>query len=599
MSKVIKQRLKQLRGLMKQAGMDAYYVPSTDPHQSEYVPACWQRRQWLSGFTGSAGDLVITRTSAGLWTDGRYFLQAARELQGTTIKLFKMGNPGVPTIPAWLARNTRAGQVLGADPRVLSPAVHGELAAAVGSAGGKLKLMERNLVDALWGDDRPRPSDAPLEVLPRTYAGESTAHKLGRLRKEMKAARAEAHVLTALDAIAWLFNVRSADVDHNPVAIAYAIVTAKEAKLFVDPRKLSPQVVKKLGVRVQVLPYAAVGKELAALNRTKAPVWVDGQTSNVWVTRKLKGCKLINRTSPITPMKARKNATEVRQIKTAMRRDGVAMVRFLCWLEQAVPAGGVTEVTVEQKLEELRGQGRNYRDTSFGTIAGYNEHGAIIHYEATEETASELEPRGILLVDSGGQYLDGTTDITRTVLLGGKPTAEQLDRNTRVLQGHIDLARTRFPAGTVGKQLDTIARTHLWEAGLNYNHGTGHGVGFFLNVHEGPQAISPTRCTGAPLEEGNLLSNEPGYYAEGKYGIRIENLVLVVDDPGHGDDDIAFLGFETLTLCPIDTRLVNEKMLTKAQRDWLNSYHKVVREALIDGLSGKEKRWLRSATKAI
>ena len=595
----VKDKLKQLRGLMKQAGMDAYYIPSTDPHQSEYVPACWQRRQWLSGFTGSAGDLVITHTSAGLWTDGRYFLQAARELAGSTIKLFKMGNPGVPTIPQWLAKNTKPAQVLGADPRVLSPAVHDELTAAVGGAGGKLKLLERNLVDSLWGEDQPRPSDAPLEVLSPAFAGESTAKKLGRLRKELKVAKAEAHVLTSLDAIAWLFNIRSADVDHNPVAIAYAIVTAKVAMLFTDPRKLSPKVVRKLGARVQVLPYTAMGKELAALNKARGPVWVDGQTSNVWVTRKLKGCKLINRPSPITRMKARKNATEVAKIKTALRRDGVAMVKFLCWLEQAVPAGGVTEVTVEHKLEELRGQGENFRGTSFGTIAGYNEHGAIIHYEATEETAFELKPAGILLVDSGGQYLDGTTDITRTVLLGDKATDEQRDRNTRVLQGHIDLARTRFPAGTVGKQLDTIARAHLWEAGLNYNHGTGHGVGFYLNVHEGPQAISPTRCTGAPLEQGNLLSNEPGYYAEGQYGIRIENLVLVVDDPDHGDEEMAFLQFETVTLCPIDTRLVNHAMLTKPQRQWLNDYHKTVRKELIGELNTKEARWLRKATKAV
>ena len=597
MSKVIKERLKQLRGLMEKAGMDAYYVPSTDPHQSEYVPDCWQRRRWLSGFTGSAGDLVVTRTSAGLWTDGRYFLQAAEELRGTTIKLFKMGNPGVPTVPQWLAQNVKAGQVFGADPRVLSPAVHDELAAAVASAGGKVKLADSNLVDALWAD-RPAPSDAPLEALPPAFSGESTAQKLGRVRKEMKAARAEAHVLTALDAIAWLFNVRAADVDHNPVAIAYAVVTATEAKLFTDPRKLSKGVLGKLGKRVQVLPYAAMGKALAALNKARAPVWVDGQTANVWVTRKLRGCKLINRPSPITRMKARKNATEVARIKTALQRDGVAMVKFLCWLDGAVKKGGVTEVTVDRKLEELRSAGENFRGTSFGTIAGYNEHGAIIHYEATEETASELEAKGILLIDSGGQYLDGTTDITRTVLLGGTASAEQLDRNTRVLQGHIDLARTRFPVGTVGKQLDTIARASLWAGGFNYNHGTGHGVGFYLNVHEGPQAISPTRCTGAPLEVGNLLSNEPGYYAEGKYGIRIENLVLVVDDPGFGEE-MDFLRFETLTLCPIDTRLVNRSMLTRVQRDWLNAYHKQVREALLDGLTGKEKKWLRAATKAL
>jgi len=584
---------------MSKAGIDAYYVPSTDPHQSEYVPDCWQRRRWFSGFTGSAGDLVITHKTAGLWTDGRYFLQAGNELAGSTIKLFKLGNPGVPTIPQWLASTFKPGMVLGADPQVLSCPVHAELQQAVGRAGGKIKLIERNLVDRLWGKDRPPASKTSIEVLSSKLTGATAAQKLGRLRKAMKAYRADAHVLTSLDAIAWLFNIRADDVDHNPVAIANALITNQGAMIFTDLDKVTPATARKLGAKVRFLPYNDLGGELKALAKARKKVWVDSATANMWVTSKLRHSELIVEPSPVYNMKAAKNAVEIQGMRAAHLRDGVAMVKFLAWLPGAVAQGGLTEYSVMEKVDSLRAQQDLFRGTSFGTIAGYQGNGAIIHYEAEEQTAAPLQPRGILLLDSGGQYMDGTTDITRTVLLGGQATPEQKDRYTRVLKGHIDLTLCRFPAGTVGKQLDTVARAPLWERGLNYNHGTGHGVGHFLNVHEGPQAISPTRCTGAPLVEGNILSNEPGYYKEGRYGIRIENLVLVVKDAKYSTEEQPFLRFETLTLCPIDTRLVNVALLTPVQRRWLNSYHSTVRKALSDKLTEAERKWLHQATKRI
>jgi len=589
-----RKRIAALRELMIKAGLDAYHVPSTDPHQSEYVPACWQRRQWLSGFSGSAGDVVVTRSTAGLWTDGRYFLQAADELRGSGIKLFKQGMRGVPTLAAYLGSTLQRGQTLGVDPQLLSRAVETELSAALEPAGARLKLVEGNLVDRLW-TDRPPPSKAPVEILPAELAGERVRAKLRRLRDAMAERRAAAHVLTTLDAIAWLFNIRSADVEYNPVVIAYAIVTEDAARVFCDLEKVTPAVRRALAP-VELLPYEATGAELARLARGKGVVWVDGRGVNVWVLKKLKGCALLTDPSPIHAMKARKNPTEIAGMRAAHVRDGRAMVRFLAWLDEAVPGGGVTELGAAARLAALRAEGERYRGESFETIAAYGAHGAIIHYGPTEATDVPLRPEGIFLIDAGGQYLDGTTDITRTVLLGPQATAEQRDRFTRVLKGHIAVARCRFPAGTAGRQLDTLARASLWEAGLNYNHGTGHGVGFYLNVHEGPQAISPTRCTGVPLEEGNILSNEPGYYQEGDYGIRLENLVLVVEDREASTEESPWLRFETITLCPIDTRLVEVELLTAEERTWLDTYHAGVREALAGGLSAKELGWLQRAT---
>lgn len=583
---------------MKKSGVDAYLVPSTDPHQSEYVPDCWQRRQWLSGFTGSAGDLLVTEKTAGLWTDGRYFLQAEQELRGSSIKLMKQGVVGTPTIAEWLGKNMKQGQALGVDPRLLSHGQVNELRRHLDTAGATLKPVDRNLVDGVW-DDRPPPSRAPVEVLAKKHVGEAVASKLRRLRKEMAGRRAQAHVLTTLDAIAWLFNIRSADVDYNPVVIAYAVVTDDRATLYTDETKVSDRVRRALSPAVEIAPYGAVGPELGRLNKQRARVWVDGRTTNAWVLGKLSRCDLVTEMTPVALMKARKNAAEVAGSRAAHLRDGAAMVRFLCWLERQVPQGGVTELSAAARLRELRAQGEHFRGESFEAIVGYAGHGAIIHYAASEASDVEMRPDGILLVDSGAQYLDGTTDITRTVLLGKKATAEQRDRFTRVLKGHIAVARARFPAGTPGRQIDTLARTALWDVGLNYNHGTGHGVGAYLSVHEGPQSISPVRCIGIPLEPGNILSNEPGYYKEGEYGIRIENLVLVVEDGELTSGDASWLGFETLSLCPIDTRLIEAKLLTPAERQWLDGYHRQVREALTPALSREEAAWLKRATRKL
>jgi Xaa-Pro aminopeptidase len=596
---ITKKKLADLRKLMSKQKLEAYYVPSTDPHQSEYVPACWQRRSWLSGFTGSAGDLIVTQHTAGLWTDGRYFLQAQAELKGSGIKLFKMGIKGVPTPSAWLGATLKKGQTLGVDPQLLSLATIRELRTALELVGAKLKLVEDNLVDYIW-EDRPYPSRAPIEAMPRSVTGETVTSKLRRLRQVMAKHHADALVVTTLDAIAWLFNIRSQDVEYNPFVIAYAIVTPKNAVLFTHKEKVTNPLRKALlSAAVQIRPYEAMSTELVRLAKQRKRTWVDGRTVNCWVLQKLGGCQLITDPSPINLMKAKKNATEIEGMKAAHLRDGMAMVKFFAWLDQHVPRGEVSEIGVAEKLSELRAESDQYHGESFATIAGYGAHGAIVHYKATPVSNAILRPEGLFLIDSGAQYLDGTTDITRTVLLGNEATPEQKDRFTRVLKGHIAIARCRFPVGTAGRQIDALARQSLWNVGLDYAHGTGHGVGAYLSVHEGPQSIHPLRCTGVPLEEGNILSDEPGFYKEGEYGIRIENLVLVSKDEELSRDESTFLKFEPITLCPIDVRLIDTGLLNEEEREWLNRYHQKVREALIPQLSGIEANWLERATPPI
>ncbi|MBW2731315.1 MAG: aminopeptidase P family protein [Deltaproteobacteria bacterium] len=598
MSLATKKKISLLREQMQTAGVDAYYIPSVDPHQSEYVADCWQRRAWLSGFNGSAGDVLVTGRMAGLWTDGRYFIQAADQLQGSSIKLFKQDQPRVPDIFLWIERNLQPGQLLGADPRTLSKAVEAKLCAAAEAAGAKVKLLEVNLVDEIW-EDRPAPPQGPVAIHPARFAGESVARKLKRLRKELREARADALVITTLDAVAWTFNIRGNDIPYNPMVVAYGLITKESAQLFVDPAKVGAEVQEALAPVVEILPYTRFGKGLAALNHKEQKVWVDPGSVNAWVLSKLKRARLKTAASPILRMKAHKNAKELAGSRAAHVRDGVAMVRFLHWLSDAVPTGEVSELSAAQQLRELRAEGQRFAGESFAPISGYAGHGAIVHYSADEESDAALNTEGIYLIDSGGQYLDGTTDITRTVLLGKRATAEQKDHFTRVLKGHIAIAQTRFPVGTAGRQIDAFARRALWDAGLDYAHGTGHGVGAYLSVHEGPQGISPTRCTGVPLEAGNILSNEPGYYREGAYGIRIENLVEVLPDETTSKNGAPFLGFSDLTLCPIDTRLVALKLLDAKERRWLNDYHKRVRKELMPLVSGPVKRWLREATAAV
>lgn len=592
-----KQKLSALRGLMAEAGVDAYFIPATDPHNNEYVPACWQRRAFASGFTGSYGDLLVLRDAAALWTDGRYFLQAEAELKGSAIALQKIAQPGVPTLMEYIGRRMKAGQKLGADPRVLSLAKASEFEQALATAGASLQLVDANLVDRIW-KEQPAVSGAPIMALPITYTGKSTAAKLSAVRKEMKAVGADALVVTTLDSIAWLYNIRGRDVEYNPVVTSYALVTMKEAHLFVAEDKVTPAVAKKLGAAIRIRPYEAFEGALRDQRAARPTVWVDGATVSRWVVDLLAGCKLVTETSPIVPMKARKNEVEIEGMRACHIRDGAAVVRYLHWLDREVAKGRLTEISASDQLERLRSEGDLFQGLSFASISGYAAHGAIIHYRASESSDVPLEAKGLYVIDSGGQYLDGTTDITRTVLLGKSATREQRDRFTRVLKGHIALARAKFPSGVRGIRLDTLARLPLWEAGLDYNHGTGHGVGSFLNVHEGPQSISHNRDTGWPLEPGNVLSNEPGYYEPGAYGIRIENLVVVQPDTALSNGQ-PWYHFETITMCPIDTRLVDQGLLSPEDRRWLNDYHKVVYKKVSPLLDGADKAWLRKACAAI
>jgi Xaa-Pro aminopeptidase len=590
-------KLERLRRLMKRHRIRAYLVPSADPHQSEYLPAFWKRRQFITGFTGSAGDAVITLAKAGLWTDSRYYLQAERELAGSGFDLFRWGLPGVPSWKEWMAKELRAGDTLGLDPRLISHKDYGELEKLFRDRGFRLKSIEENLVDKVW-DARPAPPRRKIIIHPRKYAGESVRSKLERLRQKMAGEKADAHVLTQLDSIAWLFNMRGSDVEFNPVVIAYALIAERSAWLFIDRTKVQGRTKDVLSKDVTIMDYRDFATQLARLGEQERRVWVDEASASQWVVEGLRGAGLIFKPSPVPLFKAVKNKTEIEGARRAQLRDGAAMVGFLRWIGEAVSRGGVTELSAAAKLEEFRSRQPLYRGLGFETISSYGEHGAVVHYSVSPETDIPLEPKGIYLIDSGSQYWDATTDITRTICLG-EPTDEQRDRFTRVLKGVIALSSISFPQGTMGPQLDILARKALWEAGLNYGHGTGHGIGAYLGVHEGPQSIAPARGFLIPLLPGMILSIEPGFYKDGEFGVRVENLGLVVKDGKRSTKALAFYTFETLTLCPIDVRLVKEKLLTAEEIAWLNSYHARVRAALTPLLDEPDAAWLHAATRAI
>ncbi len=592
-----RQKIAALRAQMRRQRIDAYYVPSTDPHQSEYVPAIWQRRAWLSGFSGSAGDVLVTRNKAGLWTDSRYFLQAEAQLAGSGIALFKLGTPGTPGLWEWAASQLKPKQTLGVDPQLLSLAEADSLEQTLGARGVKVRSIAENLVDAVW-KDRPAPGHDPIRVHGRHYAGETVAQKLARVRAAMKERGAQAHVLAALDTIAWLFNIRGADVCFNPVVIAYAIVTEREAFLFVDPRKVGNGVLDVFGKDVKVFAYDELGRKLRELGRRRVRTLLDPGTTNRWVAEQLGRAPIVREASPVVAMKSVKNRVQMRGIVDCHVRDGVAMVKFLKWLEPAVRRGGQSELSTAAQLEEFRREGRLYQGPSFETISAYGAHGAIVHYGPDAKSNARLRPRGIYLIDSGGAYLDGTTDITRTVTLG-KPTPRQKDAFTRVLQGHIDVAMTPFPAGTSGQRLEMFARRPLWLAGLNYGHGTGHGVGHYLSVHEGPMGLTPKDLKNVPLRPGNLLSIEPGYYKAGGFGIRTENLGFVAVDEELSGPDGEWYRWVLVTLCPIDRRLIERAMLTPEQRAWLDGYHLRTYRTLAPHLDAAHRAWLRAATRPL
>ncbi|MFH1530694.1 MAG: aminopeptidase P family protein [Pseudomonadota bacterium] len=595
MNGTISERLQTLRALMEKSELAAYVVPSADPHQSEYVASCWQRRPYISGFTGSAGDVAVTLDGGGLWTDSRYFLQAEAQLTGTGLELFRVGNEDVPEMEDWLGAVLSEGALVGADPWTFSLATWDGMKNKLKAHGVELVAVDHDLVEEVWGDDRPGLPASTIKAHSTEFAGVSVDEKLVTLAAALMESEADVYLMAALDEIAWFFNLRGADVDFNPVFIAYALITREGATLFTDPSRLDPAARAGLPACVTVAPYEGILDAIVALEGKQ--VWIDP----AWVNRRLgealgeAGAFSGRRKGPVMAWKAAKNPAEAAGIRRAHVRDGVAMVRFLRWLEEAVPAGGQTELTVEESLLSLRAEGERYVGPSFSSIVGYAGHGAIVHYRATPESCSALRPEGILLVDSGGQYLDGTTDITRTVTLG-PPTPMQRLAYTAVLRGHLRLGHTRFAAGTDGYQLDILARSALWEEALDYGHGTGHGVGAYLCVHEGPFSVS-LRKNLTPLVPGNVLSNEPGFYETGGFGIRIENLIIVVHDQENAYG--RFLAFEPLTLCPYDRRLIDKGMLTPKEIGWVDAYHGKVRDVLSPHLEVEDLAWLQAATAAL
>lgn len=588
-------KLAALRREMKTLGINALYVPSADPHQSEYLPDAWKHRAWLSGFTGSMGELVVGMRRAALWTDGRYFLQASKELAGSGIELMRMGEPGTPAMTTWAAKQLRPGQSLGVDATVVSMSAADEFEMTLAPLGVGVEFLRANPIDAIWAD-RPEDSLAPVTIHPRRYAGETPQSKLARLREAMKMHGAKAHVVCSLDQVAWLLNIRADDIAFTPVVTAYAIVTDRGCTLYVDGRKLSRETIRELRPFTKVAEYKKVWADLAALGRQKVTVWVDPTSTSRRVADTLKKAPLIRAASPLVAMRAVKNPTQIKAITEAHRRDGVAMVRFLQWLEGAVPKGDQTEISASDQLEAFRRMDRHCKDCSFGTISGFGPHGSIIHYSATPKTNAKLKKKGIYLIDSGGQYLEGTTDITRTVAFG-RPTPRQKEMFTRVLMGNIDCTITPFPAGTTGQRQEVFARRHLWLAGRDYNHGTGHGVGQYLGVHEGPHSLK--NIVTPPFVEGNLMSIEPGYYEDGRFGIRIENLAFVTRDEKLSTLAKTWYRFHPVTLCPIDRKLVDKSLMTRDQVAWLNAYHKRVYKELAPALTRAEKVWLKKATRPL
>ena len=593
MDNIISKRIQALRTWMKQAGTDAFIIPSTDPHLSEYVAPHWQSREWISGFTGSAGTVVVTQEEAGLWTDSRYFLQAARQLEGTGIDLYKEMLPETPSIPAFLSARLKEGQSVSIDGRVFATNAVRTLQQELTSRGIILKNAG-DPMEQIWAD-RPEIPLGTAFIHETKYAGRSCAEKLIEIRTEMRKAGADRLLLSALDEIAWALNLRGNDVHCNPVIVSYLLIEQEEAHYFINSRKVTSEVASHLHeAGVALHTYQEIDAYLAQL--PSGSLMLEPGKTNYTVRSALPThCRVIEAASPVALLKAVRNEREIAGLRQAMRRDGVALVKFLKWLEEAVPQGKETEISVDKKLHELRAAQPLYMGESFDTIAGYGAHAAIVHYEATPETDVPLEPRGFLLLDSGAQYLDGTTDITRTIALGPLTDEEKTDY-TLILKGHIDLAMAVFPEGTRGAQLDVLARMPIWQHRMNFLHGTGHGVGHFLNVHEGPQSI---RMNENPvcLRPGMVTSNEPGVYKAGSHGVRTENLLLTVP-AGEGLFG-RYLKFETVTLCPICTRGIVRSLLNAEEIDWLNQYHRKVYEQLAPNLDEDERRWLEKACKAI
>jgi Xaa-Pro aminopeptidase len=588
------ERLARLRRELERQALGGFIVPRADAHQGEYVPPNGQRLLWLTGFTGSAGLVIVLRDRAALFVDGRYTLQAAGQVDGRLFEIHHL----IEEPPAqWLATALAAGTVVGYDPWLHTPNEVERLRTAAAKAGAALQPVADNPLDRVWSDRPPAPL-APVVPHSEAFAGESAASKRTRLAQVLAQAGVDAAALTMPESIAWLLNIRGGDVPHTPLPLSFAILHRDGAvALFIDRRKLAPGLERHLGNGVTVLPPEQLGPELDALAAAGARVQVDPDSAASWIFDRLAtaGAEIHRAADPCLLPKACKNPVEIAGTRAAHRRDGAALTRFLAWLAREAPQGGLAEIAASDRLEALRREGEYFRDLSFPTISGAGANGAIVHYRALPETEKRLEAGSLYLLDSGAQYLDGTTDVTRTIAIG-EPSAEMRDRFTRVLKGHIALALSRFPKGTTGAQLDALARRELWPAGLDYDHGTGHGVGSYLGVHEGPQRISKAAGVQALLP-GMIVSNEPGYYKAGAYGIRIENLVLVQPAASGGDREM--LAFETLTLAPIDRTLIEPALLEEAEIAWLDTYHARVREALTPLVDAATARWLAAATQPL
>lgn len=593
----INQRLEKLREVMRREHLSAFIFPSTDAHQSEYVADHWQGRAWISGFNGSAGTAVVTMYSAALWTDSRYFIAAEEQLRGTEFQLMKLKVEGTPTISDWIAselsQNEDECREVGLDGMVNSYNDTMALISDLRKAGGITVRTNFDPLEQIWMN-RPAIPENPVEIQSLNFAGETVDDKIQRIRKALREHHADGILVSALDDIAWTLNLRGTDVHCNPVFVSYLLISSDQVSLFVNPKKISSEVKAYLDEHgISLFDYNQVEEGLESY--ADYNILLDGDETSFCLWKSVKCQEIIAAKSPIPVMKAVKNATEIECYHRAMLRDGVAMVKFLKWLKPAVEAGGQTEMSIDKKLTSLRAEQNLFRDISFDTIAGYQAHGAIVHYEATPETDAPLLPEGLILIDSGAQYQDGTTDITRTIALG--PVTEEMKHvYTLVLKGHIQLELAKFPDGASGTQIDALSRECMWREGYNFLHGTGHGVGSYLNVHEGPHQIrmewKPT-----PLRAGMTVTDEPGLYLKGKFGVRIENTLLIKDfvETTFGK----FLQMESLTLCPIDTAPIDVDMLLLEEVEWLNAYHREVFEKLSPYLEDEEVGWLAEATKPL
>lgn len=585
-------RVNKLREIMKNKNIDHYIITSNDPHQSEYVAEHYRGRAYVSGFTGSAGTLLVSNDSSKLWTDGRYFIQAENELKGSGIDLMKMRTTGYPTLEEYIKENVTKGEVIGFDGNCYSTNAYKKLLELSEENSFKIEI-NNDLLDEIW-EDRPTVPKDKIILHDIDFCGEGRNDKLLNVRKKMNELKVKSFILTSLDDIAWLFNIRGNDVKFNPVVMAYAIIKMDEVTLYIDNNKVTDEIISEFkSQNITIKRYEEIISDVKTLTDS---VYIDPAKVNASIFNAIpKEIKVIEGINITTSLKAIKNEIELRNLENCQVRDGVAMVRFIKWLKESVGNMRVTEISATKKLSSIRAEGKYARGDSFGTIAGYKEHAAMMHYSANEESDYEILNEGMFLVDSGGQYLDGTTDITRTFVMGNITEEEKRDF-TLVLKGHINLSMAKFLRGTTGVNLDILARGPLWKYGIDYKCGTGHGVGFFLNVHEGPQGIAPQNNT-VVLEPGMILTNEPGIYKEGKYGIRTENTLVVVKDETTEFGD--FYRFDTISYCPIDLNGVVKELLSIEELEWLNNYHETVYNKLSPFMNEKEKEFLQELTRVI